>query len=53
MVRAWTMDNGKGIEMTAFHTNRHLAKIQRYRRGNKLISRRMLGEFEVILLRPL
>jgi len=44
MVRIWTMDNEKRLEMIVFHTNRHLAKTQRPRRRNKPISCRMLGQ---------
>ena len=43
MVRIWTTDNGKGLEMVRFRTSRHLTKIQRHRRRIS-ISRRMLRQ---------
>jgi len=44
MIRIWTMDNEKKLEMMGFHTKGHLIKIQRQGPKNKHISYRMLGQ---------
>ena len=49
MVRIWTMDNGKRLEIIVFRTNRHLTKIQRQGRKNKHISCRMLGQLLTLI----
>jgi len=43
------MDNGKGLEMIVFHTNRYLTRIQGQGRKNKHISYRMLGQLVTLI----
>ena len=45
MVRIWTMDNRKRLEMMDFHTRGHLTKIQR----QVPISRRMVGQLLTLI----